>query len=65
VTGDAVFIADGVHARRRVVETGIRGSRAVEITKGLSAGEWVVAPATTDIREGMRVRPEPAVSSSR
>ncbi len=60
VTGNAVFVADGSHARRRDVETGIRGTHAIEIVRGLSPGETVVAPATTDIRDGLHIRPQAA-----
>ena len=56
VTGSAVFVVNGSHAQRREVAVGIRGTHAIEILRGLSAGEAVVAPATTDIRDGMRIR---------
>lgn len=56
----AVFVVDGGKARRRAVQTGIKGSRAVEVVSGLGAGEVVVAPATTAIRDGLRVRATPA-----
>jgi membrane fusion protein, multidrug efflux system len=60
VTGNAVFVVDGSRARRREVEVGIRGTHAVEIMRGLSPGEIVVAPATTDIRDGSRIRAQAA-----
>jgi membrane fusion protein, multidrug efflux system len=60
VTGNAVFIADGSRARKRAVEIGIRGTHAIEIVRGLSAGETVVAPATSDIHDGQRIRAQAA-----
>jgi hypothetical protein len=48
----------------RKVETGIRGAGFVEIVTGASEGELVASPATTNIKDGSRVRPllaEPAV----
>ncbi|MFN3889321.1 MAG: efflux RND transporter periplasmic adaptor subunit [Beijerinckiaceae bacterium] len=53
---DYVFtVADG-RLRRQKIETGLRGSRMIEITGGLKEGERVVSPATTQMREGQRVR---------
>ena len=60
VTGSAVFVANDGHARRRAVEIGIRGTHAIEIVRGLSAGAAVVAPATTDITDGLHIRSQPA-----
>jgi RND family efflux transporter MFP subunit len=60
VTGTSVFVVDGSRARRRAVEIGIRGTHAIEILRGLSAGEAVVAPATSDIRDGLRIRTQAA-----
>lgn len=60
VTGTSVFVVDGSRARRRAVEIGIRGTHAIEILRGLSAGDAVVAPATSDIRDGLRIRTQAA-----
>jgi hypothetical protein len=38
------------------VEVGIRGTGFVEIVKGAAEGELVVSPATTNIKDGSRVR---------
>ncbi len=55
---NAVFtVADG-RLKRVNVETGLRGSRMIEITGGVSEGARVVSPATTQMREGQRVRVE-------
>ena len=54
--GDAMFVIDGNHLRKREVKIGIRGTRAVEVLSGLKEGERVVAPAPTDLKDGERVR---------
>lgn len=43
----------------RKVEIGIRGTGFVEIANGASEGELVASPATTNIKNGSRVRPVP------
>jgi len=50
-----VFVIDGFRAHRRKVETGIRGTRAIEITSGLKEGELVVASVPTGLADGARV----------
>jgi len=54
--GDAVFVLDGAHVRKREVKIGIRGTRQVEVLSGLTDGERVASPATTDLKDGARVR---------
>lgn len=44
-------------ARLRKVEIGIHGTGFVEIVNGASEGELVASPATTNIKNGSRVRP--------
>ena len=56
VHDNAVFIVDGVRARKRAVTIGIRGTRAVEILDGLKDGERVVSPAPADLKDGARLR---------
>jgi RND family efflux transporter MFP subunit len=60
---NSLFIIETGRARRRKVEIGIRGTGFVEIVKGVAEGELVASPATTNIKDGLRVRPvitEPA-----
>jgi len=54
--GNAVFVLDGNHAKKREVKIGIRGTRVVEVLSGLAEGERVASPAATDLRDGVRVR---------
>jgi RND family efflux transporter MFP subunit len=56
VQGDAVYVIDGEHVRRRKVTVGIRGSRNTEIVSGLADGERVASPASAELRDGGRVR---------
>ncbi len=53
----AVFAIDGGKVRRIPVETGFRGSNAVEITGGsLSSGQQVALSSVESLRDGQRVR---------
>jgi RND family efflux transporter MFP subunit len=56
VQGTAVFVVDGDRLRRRQVEIGIRGTRAVEVASGLKDGERVASPAPAGAVDGQRVR---------
>ncbi len=57
--GNAVFVLDGAHARKRDVTVGIRGTRVVEVLSGLADGEQVASPAATELKDGARVRIAP------
>jgi membrane fusion protein (multidrug efflux system) len=50
-----VFVIDGFRAYRRKVETGIRGTRAIEIASGLKEGDLVVAAVPVGLADGARV----------
>ncbi len=50
-----VFVIDGFRAHRRKVETGIRGTRAIEIASGLKEGDIVVASVPNGLADGARV----------
>jgi RND family efflux transporter MFP subunit len=56
IQGNAVFVIEGAHVRRREVKIGIRGTRNAEILSGLTEGERVASPAATDLKDGSRVR---------
>jgi membrane fusion protein (multidrug efflux system) len=63
VANNSLLTIEDGRARIRKVKIGIRGSGFVEIVEGLSEGELVVSPATTNIKSGSRLRPvlaEPA-----
>jgi RND family efflux transporter MFP subunit len=55
VQGNAVFVADGATARRREVDVGIRGTRAIEIPSGLNEGELLISPLPTGLADGQRI----------
>jgi RND family efflux transporter MFP subunit len=56
VQGNTVFVLEGDRVRRRTVETGIRGTRAVEILSGLTERDRVASPAPTGLSDGAFVR---------
>jgi len=56
LVGTSVFVVDGNSVRKRNIEIGIRGARAVEVASGLSEGERVASPATSVLSDGRRVR---------
>jgi RND family efflux transporter MFP subunit len=53
---NSLFIIETGRARRCKVEIGIRGTGFVEVVKGVAEGELVASPATTNIKDGSRVR---------
>jgi RND family efflux transporter MFP subunit len=56
VMGTSVFVVDGARVRKRDVEIGIRGTRAVEILSGLTESDRVVSPVPSNLTDGRRVR---------
>ena len=56
VQESAVFVVEGNRVRKRAVKVGIRGTRQVEILSGLKAGDRVASPASTDLKDNMRIR---------
>jgi RND family efflux transporter MFP subunit len=56
VQDGVVYRLEGDRLRRTSVKTGIRGTRAIEITEGLDEGAVVVSPVPAAARDGMRVR---------
>jgi membrane fusion protein (multidrug efflux system) len=54
--GTSVLVVDGQRVRRRNVELGIRGTRAVEVLKGLAENEQVASPVPAGLTDGRRVR---------
>lgn len=55
VRGSSVFVVENGRARMRQAEVGLRGTRFVEIAKGVNENEWVIAPAVAGIKDGQRV----------
>jgi RND family efflux transporter MFP subunit len=56
VQGTSVFVMDGQRVRRRNIELGIRGTRAVEVLNGLAENEQVASPVPAALADGRRVR---------
>ncbi len=56
VQGSSVFVVEGQRVRRRNLELGIRGTRAIEVLSGLAANEQVASPAPTTLADGRHVR---------
>jgi membrane fusion protein, multidrug efflux system len=59
VDSNLLTIENG-RARLRKVAIGLRGTGFVEVVSGASEGELVASPATTNIKNGSRVRPVPS-----
>ena len=57
-----VEILDGRRVVKRSVEMGIRGTRLVEIRKGVEEGEHVISPYVPGLEDGARVRTRPVAS---
>jgi RND family efflux transporter MFP subunit len=54
-----VFVVEKEQVRLRTVEIGVQGPRAVEIRRGLAAGEAVVVGPPAGLRDGQAVRLAP------
>jgi membrane fusion protein (multidrug efflux system) len=64
VVDNSLLVIEHDRVRLRKVETGIRGTGFVEIVQGASEGELVASPATTNIKNGARVRPSPPAAAA-
>jgi multidrug efflux pump subunit AcrA (membrane-fusion protein) len=64
VQGTSLFLVEGGRLKKRAVEIGIRGTRAVEVLSGVTESDRVVSPAVTGLADRQRVRavnrPEPS-----
>jgi RND family efflux transporter MFP subunit len=56
VRNDAVFVLEGEIARRRPVETGIRGTANVEILSGIDQSAKIVSPYPENLEDGASAR---------
>jgi RND family efflux transporter MFP subunit len=54
-----IWVVEKERARRREVELGVQGPRAIEVRRGLAAGEVVVLDAPPDLREDQPIRLAP------
>lgn len=60
----AVYVVVEGHAERRVVQTGMRTDRSVQILSGLRAGDVVITSGLQQLRPGMAVASEGALAAS-
>jgi RND family efflux transporter MFP subunit len=56
VLEQAVLVVEGGRVRRRPIELGIRGSRALEVISGLTEKDRVASPMPQGLADGTRVR---------
>jgi RND family efflux transporter MFP subunit len=54
--GTTLFVVEGGRLKKRTVEIGIRGTRAVEVLSGVTENDRVVSPAVTGLVDRQRVR---------
>lgn len=59
LSAGVAHVVDQGRIRRVEVKAGIRGARMVEVLAGLKAGDIVVSPMRSDLKEGNRVRATP------
>ena len=64
ILNGAVFTVESGRLKRKPVASGIRGTRYVEITQGLSEGDRIVTPATASMRDGAQSRVAPPASDA-
>lgn len=62
VVNNGLIVVENGRALRRKVRVGIRGTGFIEIVNGVTEEEFVASPATADIKDGARVRPQVAES---
>ena len=60
VVNNGLIVVEKGRALRRKIAVGIRGTGFVEIVNGVIEEEIVASPATADIKDGARVRPQVA-----
>ncbi len=58
VVNNGLIVVENGRALRRKVGVGIRGTGFTEIVNGIIEEEFVASPATADIKDGTRVRPQ-------
>lgn len=58
VREDTVFVVEGGEARRREIETGIRGTSNIEVLSGLEEDARIISPYPDDLQDGARVDTE-------
>ncbi|WP_246730261.1 efflux RND transporter periplasmic adaptor subunit [Nitratireductor mangrovi] len=56
IAGQSIFVVEGDIARKRMLETGIRGTSSVEVLAGIAQDARVISPFPEEIADGERVR---------
>ena len=56
VSGSSVLVVENGRVRKRAIEVGIRGARAIEVVSGLKHDARVVSPVVAGLADGTRVR---------
>ncbi len=64
VAGTSLLVAADGRVARRTVEVGIRGTRMIEIRKGLAPGEPIITPFRADLRDGTRIHATPGPANT-
>jgi len=64
LVNNSLLIVENDRAHLRKVKVGIRGAGFTEIVEGAREGELVISPATTNFKDGERVRPLPREASA-
>ena len=59
-----LFVIEDGKAQSRVVQTGLRLERMVQITSGLNSGDVVITSGQMQLRAGTAVRPQSAPGES-
>jgi RND family efflux transporter MFP subunit len=59
-----VFVVDTGHARKQPVSLGLTAGDAIEVTRGLRAGQRIAVDGAAALEDGMAVRESPAAADS-
>lgn len=63
VKDGAVFVLDGERVRRRAVRLGVQGAETSEVLEGVKPGDRLVLSPSAELKDGGRVRLQPAAEA--